>query len=53
MSPESAVRTFILSILGIASVCCSGSLSAQTTDTLEQRIKKIMDRPEFAHSRFG
>ena len=53
MSPASAVRTFILSILGVASVCCSNSLSAQTPDTLEQRIKKIMDRPEFAHSRFG
>ncbi len=31
----------------------SRSLSAQQEDTLEQRIKKIMSRPEFAHSRFG
>lgn len=31
---------------------CS-SLFAQTDATLEQRIKKIMDRPEFAHARFG
>ena len=53
MSPASAVRSFILSMLGIASVYCSSSLVAQTTDTLEQRIEKIMDRPEFAHSRFG
>jgi N-acyl-D-amino-acid deacylase len=53
MSPASAVRTFILSVLGVASVWSPSSLLAQTTDTLEQRIKKIMDRPEFAHSRFG
>src|ERR1035438_4297855 len=26
---------------------------AQSDATLEQRIKKIMDRPEFTHSRFG
>jgi N-acyl-D-amino-acid deacylase len=53
MSPASAVRTLILSVFGVAVVCCPSSLSAQTGDTLEQRIKKIMDRPEFAHSRFG
>jgi dihydroorotase/N-acyl-D-amino-acid deacylase len=53
MSTASAVRTFILSVLGVASLWCPSSLSAQTADTLEQRIKKIMDRPEFAHSRFG
>jgi N-acyl-D-amino-acid deacylase len=53
MSPASAVRTCILSILGIASVWSPSPLSAQSSDTLEQRIKKIMDRPEFAHSRFG
>jgi N-acyl-D-amino-acid deacylase len=53
MSPASAVRTFILSVLGVASVWCPRSLLAQTADTLEQRIKKIMDRPEFTHSRFG
>ena len=52
MSPTSAV-TFILSVLGVVSLWCPSSLSAQTADTLEQRIKKIMDRPEFAHSRFG
>ena len=53
MSTASAVRTFILGVIGVASVWCPSSLLAQTTDTLEQRIKKIMDRPEFAHSRFG
>jgi PBP4 family serine-type D-alanyl-D-alanine carboxypeptidase len=52
-SPASAVRTFVLSVLGVASVCCPGPLSAQSSDTLEQRIKKVMDRSEFAHSRFG
>ena len=33
--------------------CASHPLFAQSSDTLEQRIKKVMDRPEFAHSRFG
>lgn len=32
---------------------CSRPLDAQSSETLEQRIKKVMDRPEFAHSRFG
>jgi len=31
----------------------NGALFAQSESTLEQRIKKVMDRPEFAHSRFG
>jgi N-acyl-D-amino-acid deacylase len=30
-----------------------GTLFAQSEATLDQRIKKVMDRPEFAHSRFG
>jgi PBP4 family serine-type D-alanyl-D-alanine carboxypeptidase len=30
-----------------------GAAHAQSGAALEQRIKKIMDRPEFAHSRFG
>jgi len=30
-----------------------GSLYAQRTETLEERIQKIMTRPEFAHSNFG
>jgi PBP4 family serine-type D-alanyl-D-alanine carboxypeptidase len=29
------------------------TLFAQSEATLEQRIRKVMDRPEFAHSRFG
>jgi N-acyl-D-amino-acid deacylase len=53
MSTASTVRTFILGVIGVVSVWCPSSLSAQSTNTLEQRIKKIMDRPEFAHSRFG
>src|SRR5271165_4108307 len=28
-------------------------VQAQTTDTLEARIQKVMARPEFAHSNFG
>jgi D-alanyl-D-alanine carboxypeptidase/D-alanyl-D-alanine-endopeptidase (penicillin-binding protein 4) len=41
----------------IAALFLSGApnaaLFAQSESTLEQRIKKVMDRPEFAHSRFG
>ncbi len=41
---------------GIALVCCmvlSGDALAQSQATFEQRIQKVMERPEFAHSRFG
>jgi N-acyl-D-amino-acid deacylase len=41
----------------VAALLLSGAsntaLFAQSEVTLEQRIKKVMDRPEFAHSRFG
>jgi N-acyl-D-amino-acid deacylase len=43
-------------ILGFVAVstCFGGVAFAQsTTPTLEQRIQKIMERSEFAHSRFG
>src|ERR1700733_1703406 len=42
---------FVSAFLLAGSLC--SSLFAQSEATLEQRIKKIMDRPEFAHSRFG
>src|SRR6267378_4432731 len=34
-------------------VSCGGATFAQSSTSIEQRLKKIMDRPEFAHSRFG
>jgi hypothetical protein len=34
-------------------VCLTGLLAAQNVPTLQDRIQKIMDRPEFAHSIFG
>ena len=47
----------LMPIALLAAVFLSGGLSsalfAQSGATLEQRIKKIMDRPEFAHARFG
>src|ERR1700719_1015981 len=45
-------RCFLGLLVAIA-IFCGRPLHAQSSDTLEQRIKKIMDRPEFAHSRFG
>jgi N-acyl-D-amino-acid deacylase len=43
-----------LSICGfIAVLCCGIGLSAQDHATMEQRLTKVMSRPEFAHSRFG
>jgi D-alanyl-D-alanine carboxypeptidase/D-alanyl-D-alanine-endopeptidase (penicillin-binding protein 4) len=33
--------------------CWGGVLRAQSGGTLDQRIQKMMARPEFAHSRFG
>src|ERR1700732_692284 len=47
------------SFLGLLAVIISfwgrplSAQSSDSSDTLEQRIKEIMDRPEFAHSRFG
>src|ERR1700733_3457789 len=42
---------FVSAFLLAGSLC--SSLFAQSEATLEQRIKRIMDRPEFARSRFG
>jgi N-acyl-D-amino-acid deacylase len=53
MKKTHSFRLFLFSAaLLLTGVACS-SLFAQSDATLEQRIKKIMDRPEFAHSRFG
>ncbi len=43
----------ILVLLAVVSICCTTSVFAQADSTLEARIKKVMERPEFAHSRFG
>jgi N-acyl-D-amino-acid deacylase len=53
MKKTQSLRLFLFSAaLLLTGVACS-PLFAQSDATLEQRIKKIMDRPEFAHSRFG
>ncbi len=53
MSTKNGVRMFVLCFLAVAFTCCGSAVLAQPSITLEQRIQKIMDRPEFAHSRFG
>ncbi len=53
MKKTQPVRLFALVAAFLLSGTVNGGLFAQSEGTLEQRIKKIMDRPEFAHSRFG
>lgn len=55
MNAKNALRTFVVISLAIAAICGGVNLlhAQQSGDTLEQRIKKIMDRPAFAHSHFG
>jgi PBP4 family serine-type D-alanyl-D-alanine carboxypeptidase len=53
MKKTRTVRLFALVAAFLLSGLVNGGLFAQSEGTLEQRIKKIMDRPEFAHSRFG
>jgi len=53
MRKKNLLGNFFLGLLAVSSAFCGRPLSAQSSDTLEQRIKKVMDRPEFAHSRFG
>ncbi len=49
-----ALQLFALAAMFAFGGPMNGNLFAQSdTTALEQRIKKIMDRPEFAHSRFG
>ncbi|HMI51728.1 MAG TPA: D-alanyl-D-alanine carboxypeptidase/D-alanyl-D-alanine-endopeptidase [Candidatus Saccharimonadales bacterium] len=40
-------------VVGVLLSVCSVNLRAQSSATLEERIKKITERPEYAHSRFG
>jgi PBP4 family serine-type D-alanyl-D-alanine carboxypeptidase len=44
---------FALGCLAVVSVACVSPLFAQSNATLEDGVKKIMERPEFAHARFG
>ena len=53
MNFKSAARILILALLVLASTGLCPPLFAQSGEGLEQRIKKVMARPEFAHSRFG
>jgi N-acyl-D-amino-acid deacylase len=47
------VRWITLGSLAVVAIFSATALRAQSGDSLEARIKKVMDRPEFAHSRFG
>ena len=47
------LRMFAVSGAIFVSVLGSGAVRAQSDATHDQRIKKVMSRPEFAHSRFG
>src|SRR5580700_8191429 len=53
MKKTQPVRLFALIAAFLLSGALHDRLLAQSEATLEQRIKKIMDRPEFAHARFG
>jgi N-acyl-D-amino-acid deacylase len=53
MKSKNLVRTFCLGLVAASAAFCGRTLLAQSSDTLEQRIKSLMGRPEFAHSRFG
>jgi len=55
MKTKHLVCRFSLGLLAAITIFLGRSLLAQSSDSigLEQRIKKVMDRPEFAHSRFG
>jgi N-acyl-D-amino-acid deacylase len=53
MKKTPSLLLFALLAAAFLSGGLSSALFAQSEATLEQRIKKIMDRPEFAHSRFG
>ena len=53
MKTLGATRLLVLCFTAILFACCAREARAQDKATLEQRIKQIMARPEFAHSRFG
>src|SRR6266853_1050403 len=53
MSARHIVRMVGFSVLAAVVACCGNIILAQSSSALEQRLKNIMNRPEFAHSRFG
>src|SRR6266853_2504729 len=53
VSARHIVRMAGFSLLAAVVACCGNVTLAQSSSALEQRLKNIMNRPEFAHSRFG
>jgi N-acyl-D-amino-acid deacylase len=53
MNFRSARPIMVLGFLTFLCASLSSLLFAQSSESLDHRIKKIMARPEFAHSRFG
>ena len=53
MNLKHIVRTMILGFTSAAVACCGIATFAQSDGSFDQRIEKIMNRSEFAHSRFG
>jgi D-alanyl-D-alanine carboxypeptidase/D-alanyl-D-alanine-endopeptidase (penicillin-binding protein 4) len=53
MTVKHTIRQLLLIFLAGTFAFCGTAAQAQSGAGLEQRVKKIMDRPEFAHSRFG
>jgi dihydroorotase/N-acyl-D-amino-acid deacylase len=53
MKKMGATRLLLLCFTAILFILCAREARAQDKATLELRIKQIMARPEFAHSRFG
>jgi len=47
------VRLVFAGLLAVAIACWGDAALAQSNTALEQRIRMITERPEFAHSRFG
>lgn len=53
MNKKQVLRIFAICASFILAGLSNSALFAQSHPALEQRIKKIMNRPEFVHSRFG
>src|SRR5579862_781385 len=53
MNTKNSARALLLPVVVFVFLFSGSTSRAQSGDSLEQRIKKVMDRPEFAHARFG
>src|SRR5882757_5015030 len=53
MHKKYPVRLVFAGLLAVAIACWGNAALAQSNAALEQRIRMITERPEFAHSRFG